>query len=350
MNLKKINTIENTATVKMALEKLGHTGSKHALTIFVINKNVVVGSLTDGDVRRGLLKGSSLDDSVEQIMFRGFRYLRQNNYSIEYLEELKKLEIDLIPLLNEKNELVRIIDFSKKKTLLPIDAIIMAGGEGKRLRPLTLNVPKPLVTLNNKAIIDYNIDRLESYGVNRFYISVNYLKDKIKAHLGDGKEREITIEYLDETEPLGTIGAASKILDFNHNAVLVMNSDLLTNIDYEDFYKTFLASNADMAVASASYQFNVPYGIFELDGDKILTLKEKPTYTYHSNAGIYLIKKELLNLIPKNSFFNATDLMNELIKLNKIVINFPIRGYWLDIGQHEDYIKAQEDIKHINFS
>jgi dTDP-glucose pyrophosphorylase len=349
MSVNVNNVIESHESVKVALEKLSHAGSRHALTIFVLRNKAVVGSLTDGDVRRGLLSGVSLTDPVEKIMFKGFRHLKKNDYSLDYLNELRKLEIELIPLLNDKNELIRIIDLSKKKSILPLDAIIMAGGEGKRLRPLTIDTPKPLIQLNGKTIIDYNIDRLESYGINHFFVTVNYLKEKIKAHLGDGKSREITIEYIDEEEPLGTIGSASKIKKLSHDTVLLMNSDLLTNIDYEDFYKTFLASKADMAVASSSYQMNVPYGIFELDGDKILTLKEKPTYTYHSNAGIYLIKAGHLKLIPENKHFNATDLMTELIRQKKTVINFPIRGYWLDIGQHEDYLRAQEDIKHIRF-
>jgi dTDP-glucose pyrophosphorylase len=349
MSLRDTNIIDGKETIKAALEKLNLLGSRYAHTLFVMNGNKITGSLTDGDIRRGLLNNFGLNDSVDKIMFTSFRHLKQNNYSLEYLNELRSLEIQLIPLLNEKNELVRIIDLGKKKTILPLDAVIMAGGEGKRLRPLTLEIPKPLIKLNDKCIIDYNIDRLESYGVNRFFLAVNYMSEKIKQHLGNGKDRDITIEYIDENEPLGTIGAASMIREFSHNTILLMNSDLLTNIDFEDFYRTFTASNADMAVASSSYKLNVPYGIFELDGDKILTLKEKPTYTYHSNAGIYLIKREHLELIPKNNFFNATDLMSELIKQNKKVINFPILGYWLDIGQHEDYSRAQEDIKHIRF-
>lgn len=343
------NLMQSHESIKVALEKLSHAGSRHALTIFVMNKNVVVGSVTDGDIRRGLLNGIKLEEPVEKIMFRGFRHIKRGTYSVEYLNELRKLEIELIPILNENNELIRIIDLGQKKSLLPVDAVIMAGGEGRRLRPLTLDTPKPLITLNGKTIIDYNIDRLESYGIDNFFISVNYLKEKIKEHVGDGKKRGISIQYIDESKPLGTIGAAAEIKNFSHDTVLVMNSDLLTNIDYEDFYRTFINAGADMAVASTSYNVTVPYGIFELSGNRITNLKEKPTYTYHSNAGIYLIKKEHFKLIPKDRLFNATDLMDVLLKQNKTVINFPIRGYWLDIGQHEEYARAQEDVKHIRF-
>lgn len=346
---EKNHLIENSASVKVALEKLGQIGSRNDLTIFVTQNGCVVGSVTDGDIRRGLLNGVSINEPVEKIMFRNFRYLNKDNFSLDYLDELRRREIGLIPLLNEKMELVRIIDLNKKKSILPVDAIIMAGGEGRRLRPLTNSTPKPLIKLNDKCIIDYNIDRLESYGINNFYITVNYLKEKIREHLGNGNERGININYVEESQPLGTIGAVSKIQSINHDAVLLMNSDLLTNIDYEDFYRTFIQSGADMGVATSSYHLTVPYGIFELDGEQISSLKEKPTYTFHSNAGIYIIKKEHLQRIPGETLYNATDLLNDLIAHNKKVVHFPIRGYWLDIGQHEDYIRAQEDVKHIRF-
>jgi NDP-sugar pyrophosphorylase family protein len=134
-----------------------------------------------------------------------------------------------------------------------------------------------------------------------------------------------------------------------YDEILVMNSDLLTNIDFEDFYKTFKSSNADLFVACIPFQVSLPYGVVETDNRKVISIKEKPTYTYYSNAGIYLFKKEFIKKIPENSFYNATDLMDELIKSGLNVINYPILGYWLDIGKHDDFVKAQEDVKHLKF-
>jgi len=154
---------------------------------------------------------------------------------------------------------------------------------------------------------------------------------------------------INENEYLGTAGALSLIDDFHNDTVLLMNSDLLTNIDYEDFYRTFLNTGADTMVASIPYEVNLPYAIFDAVDRNVSSFIEKPNYTYFANAGIYLIKKELIKLIPKSTFFNATDLMDLIIKSNKKLIHYPIRGYWLDIGKHEDFEKAQKDISHINW-
>jgi dTDP-glucose pyrophosphorylase len=346
----KLNVIACQSSVKAALEQLSHAGSRHSLTLFVIDgKNKVVGSLTDGDVRRGLLNGVSLEDPVEKIMFRNFRFLKKNGYSLSFIDELRKLEIDLIPMLDENLELVKIIDLSKKKSILPIDVVIMAGGEGRRLQPLTLTTPKPLLKIGEKPIIEHNVDRLIDFGVDNVAITIKYLGQQLVDHFEDGSKKGIQISYVKESDALGTIGALSLVDGMMHDTILVMNSDLLTNIDFEDLYRSFITENADMAVATIPYQVTLPYGVIETEDNCIKAIREKPTYTYYSNGGIYLIKKEHINFIPKNSFFNATDLIDEMIRRNKKVINFPIRGYWLDIGKHEDYLKAQEDIKHIRF-
>jgi NDP-sugar pyrophosphorylase family protein len=165
----------------------------------------------------------------------------------------------------------------------------------------------------------------------------------------DGYEKGLNINYIQENEPLGTLGAVSLIDKIETPAILVMNSDLLTNIDFEDFYRMFEESNADMIVASTSYRVDVPYGVLETEGNQIVSLKEKPSYVYFSNAGIYLIKTSILDRIKKGKHYNATDLLDELLLEGKKVVNYPIVHYWLDIGNPEDFKKAQEDIKHIRF-
>jgi dTDP-glucose pyrophosphorylase/CBS domain-containing protein len=344
------NIINEQSTLKEALEKLNSLASRDSLTLFVTDAgHALVGTLTDGDIRRGLLSGITLADVVGKIMQRKFKFIRRNGFDIAFIEELRKKEIELIPLLNEENQIIKIIDLNRKKSILPLDAMIMAGGEGTRLRPLTLDIPKPLVQIGGKAIIDYNIDRLDDYGVDNFFVSIKYLGEKIKAHLGDGSDRELRISYTREEKPLGTIGALTLVENFQHDVILIMNSDLLTNIDFEDFYKSFMDGGADMGVASIPYQMSVPYAVFELDNMDVKSLKEKPTYTYYSNAGIYLIRKKLIDLIPRDRLYNATDLMDEVIARKMKLVHYPILGYWLDIGKYEDYYKAQEDIKHIKF-
>ena len=196
--------------------------------------------------------------------------------------------------------------------------------------------------------MEHNIDRLISYGIKNFWLSVNYLKNQIIHHFKDGKQGA-EFNYLEEDQPLGTIGALSMIPDFKNDHVLVTNSDLLTNLDYEDFYLDFLDQDADISMVTIPYEIVIPYGVVKNQNNTVLGIDEKPTYTYYSNAGIYLMKKEVLQSIPKNQFFNATDLVDQQLKKNKKVISYPFSGYWLDIGKHEDYQRAQNDIKHIQF-
>ena len=235
------------------------------------------------------------------------------------------------------------------RSYLPIDAIIMAGGKGTRLMPLTKEVPKPLLKVGNLPIMEHNLNRLALYGIDDFWISVNYLGEQIEAYFSNGHAKNLSINYLWETKPLGTIGAAAQIDSFNHEYVLLTNSDILTNLDYEHFFLDFIRQKADMSVVTIPYKVDIPYAVLETSNGHILNLKEKPTYTYYSNGGIYLLKRSVFDYIPKNTFFNATDLMEKLIGENGKVISYPMSGYWLDIGKHEDFEKAQRDITQIKF-
>lgn len=341
--------IQNHQTIRVALEKLNDLGNY--LTLFVLGKDEkLVGTVTDGDIRRAILKGNSVEEKIEKVMNTNFSSLQKNYNEIEQLQAIRQKNIKLIPVVDGSGKIIRLINLERIKSILPIDAVIMAGGEGRRLRPLTDELPKPLLLVGNKPILEYNIDRLRDYGVENCYITIKYLGSKIKQYFGDGNERNIKIKYVEELEsPLGTIGSISLIEHFDHDTILVMNSDLLTNIDFEDFYLEFIKGGADMAVATIPYLVKIPYAVLETDQQFITGFKEKPTYTYFSNAGIYLLKKEVTEIIPKNSHYNATDLMDSLINAGKKVITYPLYCYWLDIGKPEDYQKAQEDINHIRF-
>jgi NDP-sugar pyrophosphorylase family protein len=320
-------------------------------TVFVINdKKQVIGSITDGDIRRGLINGLTLQDSLNRFIYKKFHYLLENEENFQKLKEFRKRKLKAVPLLSKDGKLIKIYDFTKIKSILPIDAVIMAGGLGRRLQPLTNDIPKSLLKVGNKEIISYNLDRLKQFGILNQFVTVNYLGEQIDKFCSN-YDKEINFTIIKEKRYLGTAGSLSLIKkeEILSDTILLMNSDLLTNIDYEDFYKSFLEKNADLMVASIPYQVNLPYAIFDTNNGTVNSLKEKPNYTYYANAGIYLIRKELLDLVPKSTVFNATDLMEKIISLNKKLVHYPVRGYWLDIGKHEDYEKAQKDIAHIDF-
>jgi dTDP-glucose pyrophosphorylase len=333
-----------------ALTKINLLADKSILTLFVLDqKGMLVGSLTDGDLRRGFINGKTIDDNVSSVMNSNFRFLRKNDFTLSDIIKLKTDQILLVPQLDEQNKIVNLINLVSKKSCLPLDAVIMAGGKGERLRPLTEKTPKPMLRIGDRPILEINIDHLSYFGIENIHITLNYLGEQIENYFSTGKNKNLTISYTKETEPLGTIGALRLIKNFQHDTILLMNADILTNIDLEDFYKHFEDTQSMMSVASIPYTINIPYGVLDTEDSNVLALREKPTFTYSSNAGIYLFKKEALKYISSSGVFNATDLMEILISKKIKVSNYSLLGYWLDIGKPEDFKKAQEDIKHLKF-
>ena len=339
--------ILNSFTILDALNRINNIHEGPLVLFVVDSENKVIGSLTDGDIRRALIKGISVTETVEKAVHRNFNFLRKNvNDDVKNIHIQRELKMKLVPVLDENNQIYEIINLEKYKTLLPVDAVLMAGGKGERLRPLTEKTPKPLIKVDEKCIIDYNIDSLISYGIKNIFVTVNYLGEQLEEHFKE-KRDGIKINTVKEPKYLGTIGSIKFVVSFYNDTILVMNSDLFTNIDYEDFYLHFKEHDADMSVAAVPYIVKVPYGVFNLEGRNIKGVTEKPTISYYANAGIYLIKKELLKLIPENKFYNATDFMSSLINNNYKVIRYPISGYWIDIGQHDELERAKEIAKHI---
>ncbi len=334
--------------IKDALVVLNNL-AKDAIAFVVDENDRLIGALTDGDVRRGLIKGVNIDEPVEAIIQINPKYLVKGEENILKVIEYRTANFRILPVVDSEQKVVNVINFGDLKSYLPIDAIIMAGGRGSRLSPLTDSTPKPLLKIGNESIIELNIKRLTSFGIDDFWITLNYLGDQIQRHLGTGERQNIHIQYVTENIPMGTIGAVSQINNLKHEHVLVTNSDILTNLDYEDFYLAFLKSGADMAVVTIPYKVDIPYAVLETSNGHILNLKEKPSYTYYSNGGIYLMKKSMLNNIPKNTFYNTTDLIEDILKSGNKVFSYPLNGYWLDIGKHEDYEKAQKDIHNLKF-
>ena len=334
------------APIRQALSLLNEL-TPQITCLFVVNpEGHVLGSLSDGDIRRGMLSGAGMDSPVSEVMHKDFKFLRQNYLDVEVLKALREKHISLVPVLDAEGKLVDTVNLVKYRSRLPVSAVLMAGGKGERLRPLTEHTPKPLLPVGDKAIIDHNVDRLLSFGIKDIRVSVHYLAEQIEAHFA-GPVDGVKVHCFREKEYQGTIGAVRQMPAFEEDTVLVMNSDLFTNIDLEDFYLHFLQNEADFSVAAVPYNVSIPYGILDLDGRKVKGVIEKPVFNYYAGAGIYLMKRSAIEAIPPHAFFHATDLMEKLVACGKNVIRYPLNGTWVDIGSLKEYQKACDLAKHL---
>ena len=344
----KDHLINSGECIKNALVQLTNLGSDPIL--FVIDsESKLIGSITDGDVRRGLISGKTLEDNIDSIIRTKPRFIRKGENDIDKIVGFREQNFRILPILDKDDKVVNVINFSYLNSYLPIDVVIMAGGRGQRLMPLTDTIPKPMLVIGTKPIIEHNIDRLAKFGVENFWLSINYLGSQLKNYFNEGESKRINIQYVQEAKPLGTIGSLSLINNFKHDYILVMNSDLLTNVDYEKYFIEFVKSKADLSIITIPYRMTIPYAVLDIENNLIQSFHEKPTYTYHANGGIYLFKKDVLNNISFNKFFNATDLIDILIKQGKKVYSYTHVGYWLDIGSPQDFEKAKIEINNIIF-
>lgn len=344
----KNHIINKDITLIEALSRINGVAPE-PLVLFVVDEHErMVGTLTDGDSRRALIAGASVTDKVEKIMHRNFNCMRVEDIDdVKEIKRQRELRMRLVPVLDKENHIVEIINLERFKTRLPIDAVLMAGGKGERLRPLTEKTPKPLLKVGDKFIIDHNIDRLINYGVKHISVTVNYLKEQLEEHFAV-PHNGVQVNTVREPKFLGTIGSIRFVPEFFNDTVLVMNSDLFTNINYEDFYLHFKEHDADMSVAAVPYDVDIPLGILNLDGRNITGLSEKPHFGYYANAGIYLIKKSALDLIPEDTMFHSTDLVESLIAAGRKVIRFPLNGMWIDIGTPQEFRRANDMVKHMH--
>lgn len=330
-----------------ALERLNRL-SGDAMTLFVTDAGGKLGgSLTDGDVRRALLSGHSLDDRVDVICRKDCMRLERGSGDVETIGRARRAHITLLPVI-EDGVIVGVFDLRRRRGLVNADGVLMAGGRGERLRPLTEKVPKPLLPVGGKPIIDYNVELLESFGIDRIFVTVNYLKEQIKEHFsnsaGSGGKKEAAkgATCVEEPYRLGTIGSLSLIEGLKAPHVVVMNADLLTDVNLEAMYLKHLETEAWLTMAVVPYTVSVPYAIVEHTGDRVDGLTEKPTYNYFANAGIYMLRREAVAGIPKGEYMDATDLTEQLIREGRRVSLFSLSGRWIDIGSPDDYRHACE--------
>ena len=336
------------ASLVDALEQLNKL-SGQTMVLFVVDADgKMTGTLTDGDIRRLLIREKRIDVAARDIMHRNFRKFKAGKIEVDDVREMRKNNITLVPCIDADGRIAEVCDFAACHSILPLDAILMAGGRGERLRPLTLTTPKPLLRIGGKCIIDYNVEELAKNGISNIAVTTNYLAEQIEEHFAT-PVGGVSVRCVKEPRKLGTIGAARLVGGLMHDNVLIMNSDLFTTINYEELYVRHIEEGADMTIAATPYMVSVPFAVFRSEGTRILGLEEKPTFNYYANAGIYIVRRELLEtMIPPDSVFDATDLIEALVDNGKKVVHYTITGTWIDIGSPDDFRHAQDLAAHQN--
>ncbi len=336
------------STLLEALDKLnGLSGG--AMTLFAVGEDGrLLGSLTDGDVRRAFLNGADTSSPVSAAMNRACRSV-SGTPDPALLRSLRNIGITLVPVVSHDGRVDDIIDLSGGRTRVPLRALIMAGGKGERLRPATLDTPKPLLKIEGKAIIDYNVEALSACGISDITVSTRYLAEQIDSHFSR-PVAGVNVRTVREETPLGTIGAAA-MLPASPLDTLVMNSDLLTTASFEEMYLRHRDSGADATVAVIPYQVSVPYAVLTLDpedSDRVCGIEEKPAFSYYANAGIYIMRPDVLAMIRPGERTDATDLLERAIAVGRKVTYYPVDGTWIDVGSPVDFRQASELMRHIN--
>lgn len=324
-------------SVRDALARLNALSGGN-MTLFVADDGGrLLGSLTDGDIRRALTAGASLDTPAGDICHRSCLAVTPGSDNFELSLKARRKGIFLLPVTDADNRITGLADLRRIKALLPLDAVLMAGGRGERLRPLTLQTPKPLLPVGGKPIIDYNIEALHSYGVSNIFVTVNYLREQIIDHFSDPDSGVICVE---EPRRLGTMGSLALVDGLSHDNLILMNSDLLTNVDFAMMFRHHRDSGADITMATVPYSISVPFAIIETDSDRVTALREKPTYNYMANAGIYMLRRSIASEIKPGEYLDAPDMVQRVIDHGGKVSWFPIDGTWIDIGTPDDYRSA----------
>ena len=340
--------LSTNASIHKAIETIDNSSMQIAL---IVDENKqLLGTVTDGDIRRGILKGISFDEPVHMVMTTNPVVAKENENREVILSTMKHQRVYCLPRVNENGCVVGLERLNElyltgeQKNWV----VLMAGGIGSRLKPMTDECPKPLLKVGNKPILENIIENFIENGFIRFYISVNYMSDMIEEYFGDGSKWGIEIKYLYEDKKLGTAGAVSLIKEKHSEPIFVMNGDLLTKVNFQQMLDFHIEHKADVTIGIREFDFQVPYGVVKRDDYRFVDIVEKPVQKLFINAGIYVLNPELLEMMPENSFYEMPNLLKYFKDQNKDIIVFPVREYWLDIGHIDDYKQANEYIKIIN--
>ena len=329
------------------MKKLDKTAEK--CLIVTDEKGFLIGTITDGDIRRSILKGVKFSENISGIFNQNPTFLVENDYTDKKARALiRKLNLNLIPIVSKNMRVKSYVTRSSLHEEIPsiklkneVPVVIMAGGKGTRMEPFTKVLPKPLIPVNGKPIIEHIIERFTDIGCDTFYISVNYKSRIIKAYF-DELNHKYKVDYINEKHPLGTAGSLSYLTSKINQPFFVTNCDIIIKSDYSSLYEFHCNGFYDLTLVASTKEFIIPYGTCELNknGD-LKRINEKPNYDFLINTGLYIINPEILKIIPKNKFYHITDLIKDLKKLRKKVGVFPIDDdSWIDIGQWAEYKRA----------
>lgn len=336
--------ITHSATIKDAIEVL-EKGKLKVVLVLDHNK-FLKGTVYDGDIRRALLKGLGLSSSITSAMVKNFFKVSEKASNKEIMNIMNVNCISHLPVLGQNNEFVGLYvlentGFKKDLIKLPNSVLLMAGGRGRRLMPLTENCPKPLIEINGKPLLEIILEQCINAGINNFYISVHYLSQKIIDYFGNGEKWSVKITYIHEEKPLGTAGALHLLKGEINDPLLIMNGDILTKINIGQFINFHNNNNADISLSGSEYCYKSPYGVIDVDGINFKSITEKPTYKHYINAGIYILNPSILNEISKEEYLDMPDLLNMSLVNQKKIIVYPMYEYWLDVGKLDNLNKAK---------
>ncbi|MBI5885823.1 MAG: nucleotidyltransferase family protein [Deltaproteobacteria bacterium] len=334
-------------TIKAAIEIIDKSGAQIALV--ADDNSVLMGTVTDGDVRRAILKGLTIEESVSAIMNTSPTAVRNNEGRETIFALMRAKGIHQIPVVDDQGCLVglELLDEIIHGAERDNPVVLMAGGLGSRLRPLTDDTPKPLLKVGNKPILETIIENFIEYGFKRFYISINYKAEMIEEYFGDGSAWGAEITYMRESDRMGTAGALSQLAGKLDKPIFVMNADLLTRVNFSQLLDFHTEHKAAATMCVRNYDFQVPYGVVKVDKHRLVSIEEKPSHRCFVSAGIYVIEPEALGLIPKNTTFDMPNLFKTLIEMKKETAVFLIREYWLDIGRLDDLERANGEFANI---
>jgi len=350
VGIDKQNTISPSATLVDAVRVIESTTKR--LAVVLDENSKVIGTLTDGDIRRSILNGNGLSAKVSEAMNKKPAIASVSDSDSVLQKKLIDHNIRSIPLIDSESKYIRTFYETElaqtENTLLAEKTfsavVIMAGGEGSRLRPLTENIPKPMVDINGIPLLERQVRSLKKIGISTIYISVNYLGEIIEDYFGNGENFGVNIYYLNEDKKLGTAGALSLLPEIDEkDDLLVMNGDILTTSDFVHLYHFHKEHQAVITVSAIDYHVNIPYGVIESDGAIVTRLQEKPSQSFFCNAGIYAISAVVLQKVPTKTFWNMTDIIEQCLVDQEVVSVFPVHEYWSDIGTINDLEKARRE-------
>lgn len=346
MSRWKSTCIAPTASIQDAIRKIDEGSLQIAL---VVEGDRLKGTVTDGDIRRAILKGVALQDSVERAMNPSPAVASVGVDRQEVLGRMRRAQVRHMPIVDSSGSLVgmEILDDLLAPQVRSNPVLLMAGGMGKRLTPLTEDCPKPMLQVGGKPILETILLKFADHGFRRFYLSVNYKAEIITEYFGDGSRWGVQIDYIRESERLGTAGALALLPERPVAPILVMNGDVLTRVNMNHLLDFHVAQQAQATMCILEYQYQVPFGVVRVDGHEILSIDEKPTQKFFVNAGIYALQPEVIDLVPRESFFDMTTLFGTLVEQGRKTAVFPLREYWLDVGQRADFEKAELEFEKV---